>query len=115
MIAEDRTVRSILSILLSGVIAISLKGAHYYALPSERLSWFVLAKRAQKLNHILLGYQQRSSLESITINPKDKDIPKYDVISVRRNSMIFFILFRTKPFLIEHSICPPIGIGPTVT
>jgi hypothetical protein len=44
--------------------------------PSERVSFFVVAKRAQTLNQIMLGYQQRSNLEDLYINPKDKDVPK---------------------------------------
>ena len=47
-----------------------------YVGPSERVSFFVVAKRAQALSHIVLGYQTKSNLEDLYINPKDKAVPK---------------------------------------
>ena len=73
-------------------MGVFLKSADLYALPSERVSWFVLAKRAQKLNQILLGYQLKSNHEEIEINPKDKDVPKYwtdcDFVVVARDDKV---------------------------
>ena len=48
-----------------------------------------LCTRAQQ---ILLGYQQRSNLDEIFINPKDKDVPKYwtdiDFIVIARDEKV---------------------------
>jgi hypothetical protein len=52
MVAEDRKVCAILNILLSGVISCMLKPSEIYVGLSERVSFFVVAKRAQRLNQV---------------------------------------------------------------
>jgi hypothetical protein len=52
MVAEDRKVSKILNTLLSGTTSIMLKSSDVYITPSERVSFFVIAKRAQKLNQV---------------------------------------------------------------
>mmetsp|Transcript_4221 Transcript_4221/g.5566 ORF Transcript_4221/g.5566 Transcript_4221/m.5566 type:complete len:1055 (-) Transcript_4221:132-3296(-) len=92
MVAEDRKVSKILTILLSGVTSIMLKSSEIYVSPSERVSFFVVAKRAQRLNQICIGYQKKNRLNDIFINPKDKDEPKYwsdcDFIMISRDEKV---------------------------
>jgi hypothetical protein len=92
MVAEDRKVSKILNILLSGVTSIMLKSSELYVAPSERVSFFVVAKRAQRLNQICIGYQMKACLTDIFVNPKDKDVPKYwtdcDFIMIARDEKV---------------------------
>jgi hypothetical protein len=55
MVAEDRKVCAILNILLSGVISCMLKPSELYVGLSERVSFFVVAKRAQRNNQVVDG------------------------------------------------------------
>lgn len=72
MVAEDRTVLTVLSLLLSKDISMMIKLPTLYVAPGEKVSFFAVAKRAQLLGHILLGYQQKANLNDLCINPKDK-------------------------------------------
>ena len=72
MVAEDRTVLTVLNLLLSKDISIEIKPSTLYLGSGDKLSFLVAAKRAQLLGHILLGYQHKSNLDQLCINPKDK-------------------------------------------
>jgi hypothetical protein len=62
MVAEDRTVSAILTILLSGDITVTLKKAEHYVAFGERASFFVLAKRVQKMNEVGGWVQMKSAV-----------------------------------------------------
>jgi hypothetical protein len=72
MVAEDRTVLTVLNLLLSKDISMSIKPPTLLVAPGEKVSFFTVAKRAQLLGLILLGYQQKANLNDLCINPKDK-------------------------------------------
>ena len=59
MVAEDRTVNRVLENLLTGNTQMALSPAEMYVAKDERVSFFVVAKRAKRLRHIVLGYQHK--------------------------------------------------------
>ena len=72
MVAEDRTVRKILDLLLGGDTTMYLVPSEQYVESDERVSFFMLAKRAQKIGQVMLGYQHKANVELTSVNPKDK-------------------------------------------
>jgi hypothetical protein len=71
MIAEEPAVEKILSELLGSTgCDLSSRESTRYMRRGERLSFMVVAKRAQLFNEIVLGYQDRE--ESTFMNPPDK-------------------------------------------
>ena len=52
MVSEDRAVAEILNILLSGELSMCLKPSSLLVAPSEFVSFFVLQKRAQRIDMV---------------------------------------------------------------
>ena len=86
MVAEDRKVVSILNILLSGHIAITLKASELLVAPSERVSFFVVAKRAQQLSQV------PSTLAPSSLHPP------YLYFSLHSSYLLSCCLFQTPSF-----------------
>lgn len=79
MVSEERSVNTILEELLGGSGAgLELRAAtEYLNEHTEQLTFMQLAKRAQEVDHILLGYQTRCGITYETfMNPRDKLVPK---------------------------------------
>uniref|UniRef100_A0A7S4T4G9 RCK N-terminal domain-containing protein n=1 Tax=Alexandrium monilatum TaxID=311494 RepID=A0A7S4T4G9_9DINO len=77
MVAENRSVKDLLDEMLgySGC-SVAVIPATRFAKPSERTSFWTLAKRASRRNTVLLGYSIRGGLAPPRLNPAEKTMAK---------------------------------------
>lgn len=90
MVAEDRTVRKILDLLLGGNTVLSLVPSELFVENGERASFFVVARRARMKRHIIIGYQHKLRHTLTSLNPKDKGV-------VRKWDQVTFIVLTRAP------------------
>jgi len=77
MVAEQRKVKLILDELLGvGGVSLLVVPPQLYACPGEVVSFFTLAKRASRMDAILIGYQKRGCIEKTVLNPARKHEPQ---------------------------------------
>ena len=67
MVSEDRTVRKILDLMLDGHAAFQLMPDELYVPRGQHASFLVVMLRAQKLGHVVIGYQHREMLNLTSV------------------------------------------------
>jgi len=74
MISEERSVKSLLDELLGADgCSLAVYPASRYCTKEEECSFFTIAERARLFDEIVVGYQEKHSIEKTILNPPGKD------------------------------------------